>query len=499
MPQTILGIDIGSYSVKVAEMVRTFKRFSFVHFYERKIQYSEVLTREESLAAALQGILEDNALTWDAAFVALPGRAVAARFIDFPFGQAKKIDQTLDFEVENHVPFPTEEIVYDYYIVKAAKVPPEAPYAICDIGHEKTLITICHGKALRFTRTLTIGGRHIIEAIADRLKIPPEEAERLLHEAGQAPVDDRMPPEDSTPFHVVKAIDVVLEELLLHVRQTFLAFRERSNEAVEGIYLCGGMARLAGIEQYLSLKLKQNVTFLNPLEFHFSQVERGEIHPAVAATAVALALRGVAAAGMADVNFRKGEFAYRGDVQQLGGGLRRAGIAVGLLMGIALGYFFLQYFTLTRKAAQLNREVAQLVTQALGKKPAKPINDATGAVRMLRAGLEETKERTRRLESVVEVSALEILKDISAQLPPRDQLSLDVERFELKEGQVQIRGKTTSFEAVDKIRDALGKSDKFENVQTSNVGKGVKDEIKFEVRFGVKGLTPVPKAKGKGT
>ena len=207
-------------------------------------------------------------------------------------------------------------------------------------------------------------------------------------------------------------------------------------------------------------------------------------------------------AGMPDVNFRRGEFAYRGDVQQLGGGLRRAALAAILVVGMACGYFLLQYMALTRKADRMNKEIVQLVTQSLGKKPVKSIGDANAALKLLKSNEEEMKERTKRLEAMVNVSVLDVLKDISSQLPPREQLALDVERMELKEGKVLIGGHANSFEAVDKIRDALGKSEKFENVQTNNVGKGVKDEIKFEVRFGVKGIGPMPavppKGKGKG-
>ncbi|MBI4365933.1 MAG: pilus assembly protein PilM [Deltaproteobacteria bacterium] len=549
MPQTILGVDVGSYSVKVAEIVRSFKRFAFIHFYERRIQYSEVLTREESIAAAVQGVLEDNALTWDAAYVAMPGRAVATRFVDFPFGQAKKIDQAIEFEIENHIPFPIDDLVLDYHVTHAAKdaasvlvfyahkaefvkyltllgnagvdpkrvcvegvelvnlvnmglVPPDVPYAILDVGHEKTAITICHGKRFIYTRTLTIGGRHITQAIAERLNISADEAERLKLEMGQAHVEGPWPPEDSIPFHVMKGIDGVLEDLLLQIRQTLMAYRERGEGAVEGMYLSGGTTRLAGFEQYLSIRLKQNVTPLNAYEFHFSQIERTEAPVAVIPQALALALRGVAVPGLPDVNFRRGEFAYRGDVQELGGGLRRAAIAAGLVVALAIGYFCMQYFTLTRKAAALDKEVVQLVTQAIGGKKARQLGSASAALKLLQSGEEEMKTRVTRLEAVVAVSPLAVLKSVAETLPPRDQLALDVDKFELKEGKVLMVGRTTSFEAVDKIREALGKAEAFDDVQTSNVAKGLKDEIKFEVRMGVKGmgpaLPPAPKGKTKG-
>lgn len=551
MAQTILGIDVGSYSVKVAEVVRTFKGFVFCHFYERKIPFNEVLTREESIIGALQGLLEDHALTWDACFAALPGKIVATRFLDFPFGQAKKIDQAIPYEIENHIPFPLEDIVLDYHVASAGKdfanaivfyaaksecakhlhlltiagvdprrlcvegvelvnlmhlglVPPEAPYAILDIGHEKTTVTICRGKRLMHTRTLTIAGAHITRAIAERCNVSFDEAERLKHELGEATAGDEWPAADSIPFHVAKAIDAVLEELLLHIRQTFFAYRERAKTVVEAVYLCGGTARLRGLDSYLSIRLKQNVTPLDCTAFHFAEVDPAEAPAAIMPTALGLALRGVAAAGMPDVNFRREEFAYRGDVEQLGGGLRRAGMAAAFLVCLAIGYFAVQYVLLTRKAAQLNKEVAQLVTQALGKKPAKPIADAESALRLLKTEHEELGERIKQLELVVNISPLEVLKDLSAQLPSRGDLPLDVRKFELKEGKVYLEGHTASFEASAKLEESLSRSTKFANVQKSGEQKGTKGEVKFKLEFEVKELTPTappsgPKGKGKST
>ena len=37
MPQRILGIDVGSYSIKVAEIERSFRSFDLIGFYEQPI------------------------------------------------------------------------------------------------------------------------------------------------------------------------------------------------------------------------------------------------------------------------------------------------------------------------------------------------------------------------------------------------------------------------------------------------------------------------------
>ena len=100
MPQTIVGIDIGTYSVKVAQIERSFKSFEFVNFFERKIQYNELLKPEESISVTLQGMIDDFGIKWDQAICGYPGQKVSSRVVTLPFGSLKKIDQTLEFELE---------------------------------------------------------------------------------------------------------------------------------------------------------------------------------------------------------------------------------------------------------------------------------------------------------------------------------------------------------------------------------------------------------------
>mgnify|MGYP001605866582 CR=1 FL=1 len=41
--------------------------------------------------------------------------------IDLPFSNFKKIDSTIEFEVENYLPLPLEEVVVDYEILSSNK------------------------------------------------------------------------------------------------------------------------------------------------------------------------------------------------------------------------------------------------------------------------------------------------------------------------------------------------------------------------------------------
>ncbi len=527
MPQTILGIDIGSYSIKIAQIKRTFKNFELVKFYEHFIQYNELLTSEEATTAAITAVLEDNALVWDQAIVGLPGQYVASRLITLPFGSKKKIDQTIEFELENYIPFELADVVTDYHIVKATKesskvlaiyapkgqfvkyltlvenagidpkivcvegvelvnlvnlgmVPPEGVYALVDLGHKKTTVTICKGKSLIYTRTIMLGGWHITDSIAKRLNVPFEEAEKLKIEMGQAALEDTIAYDDLTK-KVLSAIKIVTEDLILHLRQTFFSYLDEEGEAVSGIYLSGGTSRLPGIDRFLSVRLKQNVAFLDCLEFHFSRLSASEVHLQLIPQALALALRAVAPAGLPDVNFRRGEFAYKGDVKQIGGGIRRAGLAIGFAILLAIFYFGVRYYTLNKRLTELNKEVATLVQNAIPDVDKKKITTAPAALSTVKARRTEVSDRLAKFSAALSSSGLDILKDVSAAFPPKEEVQVDVDKLDYSPGMIKISGRTDSSEAIDKIKAAMDKSGKFKNVSTGNIRKGTKDDIKFDM------------------
>src|SRR3989344_6064781 len=104
MSQRILGIDVGSHSIKVAEIERGLRGFQLVGFFEQPVMNSETLGKEGAATQALLKLFEEYNLPSDLVYPALPGQASSLRVIDLPFTDFKKIDQTIEFEMENYLP-----------------------------------------------------------------------------------------------------------------------------------------------------------------------------------------------------------------------------------------------------------------------------------------------------------------------------------------------------------------------------------------------------------
>src|SRR4029434_10134670 len=132
----------------------------------------------------------------------------------------------------------------------------------------------------------------------------------------------------------------------------------------------------------------------------------------------------------------------------------------------------------------MNKSVATLLSQGLGgAAPKKPPEGAQAALSLVNSKINETNDRLKKMEGESSLSALEILRLISTNLPSREELKLDVDDLNISKDLVRLEGRTISYEAVDKVKASMEKVPQFKNVQTGNVRKGVQDEIKFSLSF----------------
>lgn len=537
MPHRIIGIDAGSYSVKIAVIERGFKSFSFTEFYERKIQYNELLSPEESTAIAIQGLIDDHNLIWDVACVGFPSQRVTSRLLTFPFGNSKKIDQTVQFEIESYIPFNVEDVIVDYAIVWNTKdasrvlviyvqkkdlvksltmlgtvgidprfvcidgvdqaglvnigmVPPEGAYAIVDVGHEKSTIAICRGRRLGYIRAITLAGKALTYAIAKKLSVPFDEAERMKIEMGHLSFSSEDDVIDDITRDVRGAITTVVDEFLLHLRQTFFTFYETEGIAVEGIYLCGGTSRLPGFDRYISDALKLNVTYLNCSDFHFTRLDRADAHRHVIPQALALALRATAGS-VSDVNLRVGEFSYKGDVEQFGGSVRKVGLVIGIIVFLALINFSAKYYLVKRQIDKMRTDVAALIKEAMPGTSLRAATTPKAAVSLIRSREADVSERMNQLQMAMGQSPLDVLKEISAALPPRSEFKVEVSELNVTGDRITMSGVVDDFKAVDTVKTTFEKSQFFTNITTGDVAKGVRGEVKFKLS-----MEFVPERKG---
>ncbi|MFO0723243.1 MAG: pilus assembly protein PilM [Myxococcota bacterium] len=116
MPQRILGLDIGSYSIKGVVLEDSFRGFKVEDTKEVKIPAGTPETRQERVVAALKELQFPGKI--DACVGALPSEMTTARFITLPYSDPKKIAQTISGELSDSLPFDLDDSVYGHEVVR---------------------------------------------------------------------------------------------------------------------------------------------------------------------------------------------------------------------------------------------------------------------------------------------------------------------------------------------------------------------------------------------
>jgi len=238
----ILGIDLGSHSVKVAVLEGSLGRFELDDYHMRLVaQDLDAPPTLDARLAALDALLEDlggagGALT-SAGF---PTEHASVRLIRLPFGDKNKVEQALPFEVENQVPFDLDEMILAPRVIQleqgdsqvlAAMAPTstvsntidvlaergadpkvlpvdadvlgryadDGVQAIIDVGHSRTLMTLCRGGRVLGCRAISSGGAELTRSLAERHGLTWGEAEGHKHVTSVHPLPPKPPdPHEAT-------------------------------------------------------------------------------------------------------------------------------------------------------------------------------------------------------------------------------------------------------------------------------------------------------------
>lgn len=347
---TILGIDLGSYSVKVARIEQGFRTVHLASIEEERVpepgegtplppkavdrKHESSLNSEMAAADASPAIdlTTDSLLDRQMrALLTILGRQkiraescavgisedVTLRLIEMPLSDAKKVAQTLPFELAGQLMEDLDGHVVDQlpadvpagsgaslWLAACAKqqsvelrlgslgplgIDPrvcgstalataalwiqskqgsmpqkDLPLWVVDLGHRMThvLALAAHPKRpgqvlTQFARTIPRGGQQITEAIAKHIGMGLIAAEKLKHDNGLS---------DFSNPRVAKVIRDSLRPLLRDLKQTLGTYVSRFGSEPKALFLTGGTAQLHGVQDLLAEELGVPVQPLLPPE-----------------------------------------------------------------------------------------------------------------------------------------------------------------------------------------------------------------------------------------
>lgn len=113
----ILGVEIADKTIRTALLHAGFRKMAIERVDELAIEEHEAgseSARHASIAASLKRLLSDMERAPDAVSIALDGRELSLRQLDFPIGTLKRIPELLPFEIESLLPFEVDGAILSH-------------------------------------------------------------------------------------------------------------------------------------------------------------------------------------------------------------------------------------------------------------------------------------------------------------------------------------------------------------------------------------------------
>ncbi|MFZ2658377.1 MAG: type IV pilus assembly protein PilM [Victivallales bacterium] len=315
----ILAIDIGADSIKLAEFSYppggkfVLEKFAFA-------EYGGDLKEEELLSALtdkLASVLTEHQFTAKKVMISISGQAAFIRFVKLPPMSDKedKVKQIVEYEAKQNVPFPIDEVVWDYqlistgveneievmFIVVKDTVVEELTNAIEKFGKEIGVVDVapvaCYNAARAnevggnecvmilnigskcsslvfidcgrfFVRPIPIAGHSITQQISKEFGIPFKDAEELKRKHGFVALGGAYEePDSEVAATISKIVRNVMTRLHGELNRSINVYRsqQKGNKPVK-LYLSGGSSVMAFTPRFFSDKLKIPVEYFNPFQ-----------------------------------------------------------------------------------------------------------------------------------------------------------------------------------------------------------------------------------------
>ena len=463
-PSRIVALNLGMQTVSLADFRATTDGAITLHAFRQEeliVDPAADATRAGQVEAAVANLRKSLSIPGkEQVNFCLPSQSVFTRFVKLPGGSPDEVDSIIGFEAQQNVPFPIDEVVWDYQIMGESRnsmwdvalvaikadqlndintsvnkggfrsriidVAPMALYnafrynyselagcsLLIDIGARTTNLIFIEGQRV-FSRSIPVGGSTISAAISKEFKQDITLGERLKVEKGFVGLGGAYAdPEDPTEAKISKVVRNTMTRLHAEIARSISFYRQnQAGSAPVRAFLCGGTVSLPYMTEFFSEKLQMPIEYFNPLRN--VTVANQDTAAAIANKAhtlgeiVGCAIRNLGNAPM-EINLRPPSVVREHDLAKRKPFLVLAAICLLLALG-AWWFYFQRATTLTQEVLDgVNAEVAKLdaVARQMDTLAAEKKDLESIASPLLVAAAERT-------------AWSEIIDELSSKLPPR--------------------------------------------------------------------------------
>ncbi len=478
MSRKVLGLDIRSSSATAVLMETGLKKCAIVGF--GHTSFPGEGSFQEKLSHALSVISAEMDLRDCVCAMSLPSSRFFYRNVSVPFGENKKIQQMLPYELESVIPLPVEELLIDFNKI-----------SLPGAGGETRIIAAC------------------IET--EKLKSILD----TLEESGVSPGVVFPCGYGAASWICNKYFDketLVMIDFDGEICSLYLLFSGAislvrsfplpQSQAKSAIYVWGHIQRsIAGFESLFEIKVSPSHIIINgfpdekfpkqletvsavsvetldlPLPAHCEvppQVEKDFFSPRSSFNG-SLSCALYLIEGFKGMNFRKGPLAAKNRISEYRDRLVRTSVIAGVVLLLWIAGILTQIHMTQTSVDRLTSRITEIFKLHFPNNP-----NTDYAVHQMQTQIDALKKATFSSgNSQSQVRAIDLLRDISRSIPSNADVSFSKLNFE--EDGIYIDGTTSSFNLVDEIKSKIEKIKGVASVTPTSSREG--NSIRFKLRI----------------
>jgi type IV pilus assembly protein PilM len=314
--KSIVGLDIGSSSVKVVECAVRNKRVDLLHVGVAPLPAEAIVQgaflNSSAIVDAIREAMDSAGIKSKTVATAVSGHSVIVKKIVMPSMTREELEESIRWEAEQYIPFDINEVNLDFQILNGAGMEgqmdvllvaakkdliddyihvitdaglqpvvldvaafavenafqanydasPSEVVALVNVGSQTVNINILSKGSPAFTRDISTGGNAYTEEIQKALSVSWEEAERIKIGGGS-----REESQDVVPQEVEQAVRGITDTVIGEISRSLDFFAATAAESrISRVMIAGGGSRVSGFESAFQGKTNLPVKRLNPLE-----------------------------------------------------------------------------------------------------------------------------------------------------------------------------------------------------------------------------------------
>ncbi len=330
------GLDIGQCAIRIVKLRRNGNDFTLMDYAVEAIDtFPDDPDYNEKVEEKLGEVIKEYKIGKKPVIVSLSGFSTLFRDFPLPMISANKLDEIVSYEAKQQIPYPLEEVLWDYYQYKADEDSPEmnialvccrrdlvdgllstledlnlnikgiqvGPIALANflmydqsLGNG-SLILDCGARATEFLvinndsfwhRSISVAGNEMSKVLMKKFNLSYSDAEDLKMKMGESKQADRV-------FDVVKPVMKTLAGEITRSMGYYKSLYRGVN--VKNVSASAGLFKIPGMDQFVADEIGLPVSRLASLEYIAldNSIDEDEFSYDLEylGTAIGLALQGV--------------------------------------------------------------------------------------------------------------------------------------------------------------------------------------------------------------